>query len=99
MAIKIDTGLVFDTATEISNKNMDLKNAYDDIDNVIAEIRRSWVGSASDNCCQKAEYIKNLYKDNRYEVVEDFVRFLRSQVGESYEKLESTLSSAANAFK
>lgn len=97
--VQINTGLVLDVATNISNENLSLKNSYDDIDKIISNLKKNWSGSACDLCCKKADYIKTQFKDARYAVVEDFVKFMRLQVGEGYETTETVISSAADAFK
>ena len=97
--VQINTGLVLDAATNISSENLSLRNSYDDIDKIISNLKKNWSGSACDLCCKKAEYIKNQFKETRFAVVEDYVRFLRMQVGEGYETTETVISSAADAFK
>ena len=97
--VKINTTLVAYTATKLSYENNVLYHKYDDIDKAISNLKRNWSGTACDQCCRKAEYIKSQFKDARYTVVNDFVRFMRQQVGEGYEATEAAISSAANAFK
>lgn len=97
--VQINTGLVLDAATNISNENLSLRNSYDDIDKIISNLKKNWSGAACDTCCKKADFIKAKFKDARYAVVEDFVRFMRLQVGEGYETTETVISSAADAFK
>ena len=99
MAIQINTAVLLDTATNISNENLLLRNSYDDIDMIVSNLKKHWSGSACDTCCKKADFIKAKFKDTRYAVVEDFVRFMRLQVGEGYETTETAISSAADAFK
>lgn len=97
--VQINTALVLSASTDISNENAALRNSYDDIDKTISNLKKDWSGSACDLCCKKAEYIKNQFKETRFAVVEDYVRFLRMQVGEGYETTETVISSAADAFK
>lgn len=97
--VQINTALILAASTDISNENTALRNSYDDIDKVISNLKKNWSGSACDLCCKKAEYIKKQFKETRFAVVEDYVRFLRMQVGEGYETTETVISSAADAFK
>lgn len=99
MAIQINTALVLEAADDISAVNLALKSGFDEIDRAISDLKASWSGSACDTCCRKADYLRAQYKDARYAVVEDFVRFLRLQVGEGYDTAETVISSAADAFK
>ena len=97
--VQINTALVIDAANSIANENLALKNSYADLDAIISTLRKNWAGTACDLCCKKADYIKRQFKDARFAVVADFVRFMRLQVSEGYETTETVLSSAADAFK
>lgn len=99
MAIQIKTASVRETAKAISEENKVLLNSYNDIDSTVTFLKHNWTGNASDVCCEMAKHIKDKFKTARYDVVEDFVRFMLVQVGEGYERTEQTLTTAADAFK
>lgn len=99
MAIKIDTSRVRSTASQISTMNKKIKNDFSSVESAINSLNNNWDGSASDAAVRKFQNIKNNYYNNRFNVVNDMVNFMLNQVGEGYEKTETTISSAASAFK
>lgn len=99
MAIKINTGTVSATATQIANVNKKIKNDFSSVETAINNLNRSWDGNASDTAMSKFKSIKNTYYDNRYNVVNDMVNFMKKQVGEGYDNVEKAIVSAASAFK
>lgn len=99
MAIKINTAIVRSTASQISSVNNKMNNDFSAVDSAINALNRNWDGSASDIALRKFQSIKNNFYNNRFNVVNDMVNFMLKQVGEGYESTETTVSSAASAFK
>ena len=99
MAIKINTAIVRSTASQISSVNDKIKSDFSAVDSAINTLNRNWDGSASDIAMRKFQSIKNDFCGNRFDVVNDMVRFMQKQVGEGYESTETAVSSAASAFK
>lgn len=99
MAIKINTAAVRSTASQISSVNKKINNDFSAVESSINTLNRNWDGSASNNALKKFQNIKNNFYNNRYNVVNDMVNFMLKQVGEGYESTETTVSSAASAFK
>ena len=99
MAIKVNTAVIKSTASQISSVNKKINNDFSTVESAINTLNRNWDGSASDNAIRKFQSIKNNFYNNRYNVVNDMVNFMLKQVGEGYENTETTVSSAASAFK
>lgn len=99
MAIKVDTSAVATTAQDIYNKNKTIREDFVCVDAAIQRLGESWDGTASDRAMEAFRHIKNSYCDNRYNVVDNLVNYMKNQVGDSYEKTEASISSAAQAFK
>ncbi len=99
MAIKIDTNAVRTAATQIANTNQKISNDFSSVESAISSLNKNWDGTASDAAFRKFNNIKNTFYDNRFKVVNDMVNFMRKQVGEGYEQTETTIVSAASAFK
>lgn len=99
MAIKVNTAVIKSTASQISSVNKKINNDFSTVESAINTLNRNWDGSASDNAIRKFQSIKNNFYNNRYNVVNDMVNFMLKQVGEGYESTETTVSSAASAFK
>ena len=99
MAIKVNTAIVRSTATQIASVNKKINNDFSAVESAINTLNNNWDGSASDAAFRKFSNIKSSFYDKRYGVVNDMVNFMLKQVGESYESTETTVSSAASAFK
>lgn len=99
MAVRIDTEIVLNVAENIAKENNSLRNAYEDIEHTVTKLRNNWVGDACDRCCNRADQIKSMYKERRYEEVNEFIAFLKNKVGERYECTERMITSKTNAFK
>ena len=99
MAVKINTGTVSTAATQIANVNRKIKNDFSSVETAVSNLNKNWEGSASETAMSKFKSIKSAYYDNRYNVVNDMVNFMKKQVGEGYDNVETAIVSAASAFK
>lgn len=99
MAIKINTATVRSTANQISTVNTKISNDFSAVQSAINSLNSNWDGSASDAAIRKFNNIKTTYFDKRYGVINDLTNFMLKQVGENYERTETSVSSAAKAFK
>ena len=99
MAIKINTAAVRSTANQISTVNTKISNDFSSVQSAINSLNSNWDGSASDAAIRKFNNIKTTYFDKRYGVINDLTNFMLKQVGENYERTETSVSSAAKAFK
>ncbi len=99
MSIKVNTEAVRSVANAMSLKNEEITKDFLELENKIAPLDRAWNGSASECAVQAFFNIKNTYNDRRSKVVEEFIGFMLTQVGERYEKTETAIHSAADAFK
>lgn len=99
MAINVNIAVVKSTAYQIATVNKNIKNDFTAVQKAINSLNNNWDGTASDAAFRKFNNIKNTYYDNRFNIVNDMVNFMRKQVGEGYEDTEATVSSAASAFK
>ncbi len=99
MAIQIDTLKVQAAATEISKINADIDNDFSMINSAVQKMTNNWKGSASEYSVGAIRHIEQSYKDARFASVNQLVSFLNIQVNDSYEAVESSAVSAADAFK
>lgn len=99
MAISIDTGAVRNTARQIARTNQRINDDFSAVNSAITNLDRNWDGTASDAAMRKFQNIKNIFYDNRYNVVNNIVNFMNAQVGDGYEQTERSVSTAASAFK
>ena len=100
MDILINTAEVLSTADQIDTINKKIREDLANLDSAIKTLKNNWEGEASNSCTNRYDYIKNSFSDSRFTVVNEMVYFMRSNVGEEYERLEKTLvDTAASAFK
>ena len=99
MAVLIDTMKVRDAASRISKINLEIDSDYCLVDAAINKMRKKWKGNAADSAIHAATQIKKATKDSRYSSINELVTFLNSRVTDKYDKAESIVASAADAFK
>lgn len=99
MAIKIDTGAVRNTARQIAKTNQKINEDFSSVNSAITNLNNNWDGTASDAAMRKFQNIKNIFLDSRYNVVNNIVNFMNVQIGDGYEKTETSIATAASAFK
>ncbi len=99
MAIQIDTLKVQSAASNISRINNEIENDFSKVTSAVQKMRSHWKGNASDCGAGAMKHIEKSYKDARFSTVNQLVTFLNIQVNDSYEAVESSAVSAADAFK
>ena len=97
--LKVDTGVVITTVTNIRILNTEMRDAFESVQSAISRLDSSWDGSAATAAVSKFNEVKAAYVESRYNVVENFAKFLLQQVGEGYEQTEDANKSLADAFK
>lgn len=97
--IKVNTNYVVDTAQKIKKINEQINGDFSSVEAAINNLNRNWDGSASEIAIAKFRNIRNTYYDNRYNVVNNMVNFMKNQVGAAYDEAEKKIVSAASAFK
>lgn len=99
MIVKVDTQAVRDASAEIARQNQSIRSDFRKVETAISRLDRAWSGTASVQGINKLQHIKKSFTEQRYQVVDDLVRFIRLQVGENYESAEQTNVKSASAFK
>lgn len=99
MSIKVNTQVVENAAQRISRLNSRINSDYDEVDKIINTLASNWTGVSADCAQGKHRKIKKDFYDLRFSVVEQIPNFLKKQVGISYENVETTVKTAADAFK
>ena len=62
-------------------------------------MNKNWQGTVSNAAIIKFRQLKQTYGEARFNVINDMVNFMYQQVGEGYENTETSVQSAASAFK
>lgn len=99
MEIKIDTKQVETIAGNIKIINESIRNDFENVENAINTLNKNWTGEASDEALRVFVNIQQTYCEKRFNIVNDFARFLETVVGINYDTLENKVKRAADAFK
>ena len=98
-SIKVNTANVAAAANKIANYNTIIKKEFSSVEAAIKSLDSTWVGVASNNAISSFNGIKSAYCDARYDVLDNYVTFLRQQIDAGYTQTEKANKSLADALK
>lgn len=96
--LKINTDAVINTANKIKLSNTQMRDEFQDLERAIGRLDSAWESPASSIVIRKFYDIKSDFFYERYEVLDNFVKYLFQQIGEGYTDTENTNKSLADAF-
>lgn len=99
MAIKVNTGAIINSAARISKYNNNIRNDFEAVERAVMNLGNNWNSGVSGPSINSFQNIRRSYVDNRYIVIDDMRKFMVNVAGEGYENTESSVVSAAKAFK
>lgn len=97
--LKISTDAAVVAANNIKSCNTQMRDKFSTMQNAITKLDSSWDGSAATATISKFNEIKANYHEARYNVLDNYVNFLLSQVDEGYTQTENANISLAERFK
>lgn len=97
--ITIDSEQVLAIASQLENDNQQLQQLLNDSKASIDSFPAYWRGAAADETCASYESFANKYFQTYYDILEQYVKFLRSNVASQYEQTEQANRQLADAFK
>lgn len=97
--LKINSDRVIHSANSVRTINNAIRDDFGKVENAIRQLDASWDGSAASNAMAKFNSLKTSFCDARYNVLDEYVRFLYGQVGQGYNETESVNRSLADSFK
>lgn len=97
--ITLDTEQVLAIARQIENDNKQLKQLLDDSKSSIDALSSVWTGQAAEETRKSYEGFANKFFQTYYDVLDQYVKFLRTNVSEQYSQVEQVNTSLADAFK
>ncbi|MCH6268197.1 WXG100 family type VII secretion target [Neobacillus citreus] len=97
--IKIDTAKVVNTASRITTINQQIDAEFARMEKAIAHLNGSWQSRASDHVIGRFHSIKHAFKDSRFQVMQNYSKFLVQQVSDGYNKTETVNTNLADSFK
>lgn len=97
--IKISTDQVEAVATSIENSNKKLKTTLEESQTAIKSLTSTWQGEASQATVGAYDSFAANYFQNYYDIIDQYVKFLRTNVSADYQATETSNTSLADAFK
>lgn len=97
--ITLDTEQVLSIASQIENDNNQLKELLEKTKQTIISLSSTWTGKAADDTRASYTEFSNKFFQKYYDVLDQYVKFLRNNVSEQYTQTENTNSALADAFK
>ena len=97
--ITIDSEQVLAIASQIESDNEQLQQLLNDSKSTVDSLSSYWTGRAADETRSSYESFANKFFQSYYDVLNQYVKFLRSNVAEQYEQTEQVNTQLADAFK
>ena len=97
--ITLDTAQVLAIASQIEGDNKQLKELLDTSKATIDSLSASWTGAAAEESRSAYTAFANKFVQTYYDVLDQYVKFLRRNVAEQYEETEQANVRLADAFR
>lgn len=97
--ITIDSEQVLGIASQIQSDNEQLKQLLSDSKASVDALSSYWTGKAADDTRTSYESFANKFFQTYYDVLDQYVKFLRNNVATQYEQTEQVNTQLADAFK
>jgi len=97
--IKVNTDQVAQIASTIEGLNKDLKESLENSKKIVNGLSNTWEGEASQATISSFNEFANKFFQNYYDVIDNYVKFLRTNVDSGYFETETTNTNLSDAFK
>jgi len=97
--ITLDSDQVLAIASQIESDNQQLQQLLNDSKASVDSLSSYWTGKASDETRSSYETFANKFFQTYYDVLNQYVKFLRNNVATQYEQTEQVNTQLADAFK
>ena len=97
--ITIDSEQVLAIASQIESDNGQLQQLLNDSKSTVDSLSSYWTGKASDETRTSYESFASRFFQTYYDVLDQYVKFLRNNVAAQYEQTEQVNTQLADAFK
>lgn len=97
--ITLDSAQVLGIASQMDSDNKELQRLLNDSRTTINNLASYWTGQAAEETRASYEAFSNKFFQTYYDVIDQYVKFLRSNVAEQYEQAEMSNKQLADAFK
>ena len=97
--ITVDSEQVLSIASQLENDNRELQRLLTDSKAQIDHLASIWTGQASDETRAAYESFAGKFFQQYYDILDQYVKFLRTNVAEQYTQTEQVNVKLADAFK
>ena len=97
--ITIDSEQVLGIASQIENDNQQLQQLLNDSKATVDGLSSYWTGKAADETRASYDSFAGKFFQTYYDVLDQYVKFLRNNVSAQYEQTEQVNTQLADAFK
>ena len=97
--IKIDTAQVLEIANKLSELNDDLQTNLKEAQTAITNLENVWKGEAATATIEAINSFASDYFQNYYDLINQYVEFLKKNVVTGYEDTETANTTLAESFK
>lgn len=97
--IIVDSEQVLSIASQLENDNHELQQLLTDSKAQIDNLANIWTGQASDETRSAYESFAGKFFQQYYDILDQYVKFLRRNVAEQYTETEQVNVKLADAFK
>ncbi len=97
--IKVNTDQVAQIATKMEDLNKKLHEQLMNGQSTVKNLSNSWDGEASQATIRSFDEFATKYFQNYYDIIDNYVKFLRTNVEQGYFEAETSNTSLADAFK
>jgi WXG100 family type VII secretion target len=97
--ITLDSEQVLSIATQIEADNQTLQQLLNESKATLNALSSTWTGQAAEQTRSNYETFAGKYFQNYFDVLEQYVKFLRTNVAEQYTQTETQNTQLGDAFK
>ena len=97
--IKIDTAQVLEIANKLSGLNDELQTNLKEAQSTITNLETVWQGEAATATIDAVNSFAADYFQNYYDLINQYVEFLKKNVAQGYEETENVNKTLAESFK
>ena len=97
--IKIDTAQVLEIANKLSGLNDELQTNLKEAQSTITNLETIWQGEAATATIDAVNSFAADYFQNYYDLINQYVEFLKKNVAQGYEETENVNKTLAESFK
>lgn len=97
--ITIDSEQVLGIATQIESDNQQLQQLLNDSKTTLDNLASVWTGQAAEQTRSSYSTFSAQYFQSYFDILDQYVKFLRTNVAQQYTEVETLNTQLADAFK